>query len=271
MTDDLFASLQQRHWAAVNLLRVVQYHKPGVVHIDYSVPHFRPPWVNNLRKFGLFFVGNPRRIPYRGGTRFFTLTEEELPSIRRKLAAYTSSAITTLIADQSCLFRQSSLRAGDYYEASLTYEQPVERLLALSVALEALFSPGDSHEYSFRISQTASQLLGKSAPERKRIYQELRSLYDKRSQLMHGTYKVKEVYDGTFVTHDEIDSWSDHIRDALLRFLILYFRGKRTRGDLNTVREDLLLSALDSGVAEELRRLSDLEVFLGELERGEIT
>lgn len=162
------------------------------------------------------------------------------------------------------MFRQASLRAGDYFESSLRYESPVERLIALSIALEALFSPGDTHEYSFRIAQTASQLLGRSPEQKRQIYKDLRDLYNRRSELMHGTYNVKKVYDGTYVTHEEIERWSSLIRDGVLRFFTLFLRGKCTRDDLMNFRNELLMSALDPSAAEILQKQSDVDLFLEE-------
>jgi hypothetical protein len=262
--DNLFDWLWAAHVRAIELFRVIQYHKDGVAHVDYSALHFKPDWVNHVRKFGLFFVGNPRRIPHRGGKRPFQVEESDFPELKRRLKAYLSPSILSLMADESAHFRQGSLRAGDYYEASLLEERPTARLIALAVALESLFSPDDKQEISFKITLAASQLLGKNPPERKKIFSDLKDFYDRRSKLMHGTYDVKKAYEGTFVTHDEIDHWSGYIRASILRFLMMYFRGKRTKSDLEQFRKDLLMCSLDNSSADEIRAQSDLSAFLQE-------
>lgn len=267
---DLFQSFWDSHVTAVKLYRIFQYHKDGLTFIDYSVPHFRPSWVNGIRKPELFHLGNPRRLPYMNGAKPFIIRQEDLSPIMRMMKAYLSPAIMRLMDDESSNFRQGSLRAGDYYEASLTYEKPEERLIAIAVALEALFSPGDSREYNFRISQTAAQLLGDTPSEKKTIYDEIKELYKLRSSLMHGSYNVKSIYEGSFVTHEKIDMWSSLIRKGILRFLTMYLRGKRSGNDLVKFRDDLLKGALDPDSVEMLRRQSDLEVYLDEFEQGKL-
>lgn len=249
---------------AINLFRVVQYHKDGLAYVDYSTLHFKPEWVNGLRKVGLFYVGNPRRLPYLNGDKPFDLSDNEYPSIRRKFDAYLAPEILALMADETVPFRQGSLRAGDYYEASLGEERPAARLIALAVALESLFSPDDKQEISFKIALTASNLLGDNAEERKRIFSDLRDLYSRRSKVVHGSYDVKKFYEGSFVTHEDIERWSPYLREGILRFLTMYFRGSRTRKDLEKFREELLNCALDNSRAQALRRMSDLDFYLNE-------
>jgi hypothetical protein len=259
-----------RHAIATDLARVFQFGMKGVVQLDYSVPFYSPDWVNGLRRYGMFFIGNPRKMPYARGKRPFTAKEDDLLRIRRLVAAYMSQKVINLVKDETSNFRQASLRAGDYFEHSMTYERPTERLIALSIAIEALFSPGDSHEYKFRISQTASQLLGKNPAERQRIYQSIRDLYDRRSELMHGTYSVKKVNEGSYVTHEEIDDWSAIIQEGILRFFALFLRGARTKTDLERLRNDLLMSALDPQIAEAIRERSDIEILLTDFEEGRL-
>jgi hypothetical protein len=122
-------------------------------------------------------------------------------------------------------------------------KRPAARLIALAVALESLFSPADGQEISFKTSLTASLLLGESIEQRKQIFADLQDLYKRRSKIVHGSYDVKKVYEGTFVTHEDIDRWSPYIREGVMRFLTMYFRGKRTREDLEGFRKELLLCA----------------------------
>lgn len=262
--DNLFDWLWSSHAQAINLFRAVQYHKNGLAYVDYSALHFKPDWVNGLRKFGLFYVGNPRRLPYQNGTKRFELSEDDYAPIRHKVNAYLSPLILGLMADERVQFRQGSLRAGDYYEMSLAEERPSTRLIDLAVALESLFSPDDKQEISFKIALAASNLLGANAEQRRQIFSELRDLYARRSKIVHGSYDVQKFYEGSFVTHDDIDRWSPYLREGILRFLTMYFRGKRTKKDFDTFREDLLMCALDNTRAEGLRKMSDLDMYLQE-------
>jgi hypothetical protein len=263
--ENLFDWLWDSHYKAVEMFRVVQYHKDGLAYVDYSSLLFRPAWVNHLRKLGLFYVGNPRRLPYLNGNRPFELADNDFPAVRRKLKAYFSPQIRKLMEDEAVQFRQGSLRAGDYYEASLAEERAPARLIALAVALESLFSPADGQEISFKTAVAGSQLLGKDSSERKRIFSDLQELYKRRSKLVHGSYDVKKFYEGTFVTHDEIDRWSPYIREGILRFLTMYFRGKRTKNELDDFRKSLISCAMDNSEAEALRTESDLNKFVHEL------
>ena len=138
-------------------------------------------------------------------------------------------------------------------------------MIALAIALESLFSPSDGQEISFKTALAASQLLGSTAEKRKQIFADLQDFYKRRSKLMHGSYDVKKVYEGAFVTHDDVDRWSPYILESILRFLTLYFRGKRTKPELDNFRRDLLSCALDNAQADSLRATTDLERFLDEL------
>ncbi|MBZ5565900.1 MAG: hypothetical protein LAP13_26205 [Acidobacteriia bacterium] len=64
--------------AAERFAQVLQYFKDGVVHVDYSVPYFLPHWVNQIRKWGIFFLGNPRRVPFENGDKLYRATRAEL-------------------------------------------------------------------------------------------------------------------------------------------------------------------------------------------------
>jgi hypothetical protein len=263
--ENLSNWLWNAHLRASELFRVIQYHKYCAAYVDYSALHFSPAWVNNLRRPGLFFVGNPRRLPYLNGTKQFELFNGDLGEIRQRINAYLSAKIVELMKDNSSAFRQASLRAGDYYEASMAEEHPASRLIALAIALESLFSPADGQEISYKTSLAASQLLGADAEGRKRVFSDLQDLYKRRSKIMHGSYDVKKVYEGTFVTHEDIDRWSPYLCEGIVRFLTLYFRGKRTKNELDAFRAALLACALDNANTELLRAESDLGSFIEEM------
>lgn len=49
--------------------QVLQYYKDGVVHIGYSAPVFLPEWAGQVRRSGVFFLGELRRVAYEGGDK----------------------------------------------------------------------------------------------------------------------------------------------------------------------------------------------------------
>jgi hypothetical protein len=87
---------------------------------------------------------------------------------------------------------------------------------------------------------------------------------------MHGAYNVQEVAQGTYVTHDEIDRWSAHVKKGLLAMFTLFLRGKRTKNDLTAFRNDLLMNTLDGTAAERTRNEADLDRFVTDYENGHI-
>ncbi|HVB33592.1 MAG TPA: hypothetical protein VNJ52_04340 [Patescibacteria group bacterium] len=239
----------------------MQYFKDGVVHIDYAAPHFLPEWVNQIRKWGVFFIGNPRRFPYEGGRRFYTLNADERDTVTRWWALYQHPKFLDRINDLRSSLRQSSYRAGDYFEFSHTQDKPADRLISLAIALESLLSPNDKSEFTFRIAQSVSQLVGTTPEERANIFREIKKFYSRRSQLVHGQYDVDPYLEGKFVTHEECERWASPIRLAILRFFVLYLRGRDHREE---ILNRLSLAALDAETGERLRNESDLDSLLRE-------
>lgn len=262
--DDPFSWLVQQRSRAELFVHVLQYFKDGVVHIDYAMPHFLPQWVNQIRKWGIFFIGNPRRIPYEQGQRKYTVDKNEIEPISFWWDVYQRPDIFSRISNLQHSLRQAGLRAGEYYEANHTLESPSARLLSLAVALESLFSPDDKGEFTFRIPQSLSQLIGSTPGERAQLFAQMKKFYSRRSELVHGQYNVKKYLEGTFVTHEDCDAWASPIRRAILAVLILYLRGQNKREDL---LKDLTLASLDSEVGERLRSQSQLDRFLAELKQ----
>jgi hypothetical protein len=253
--------LRRKHIEAEWFVRILQYFKDGVVHTGYTTASFFPDWVNEIRRDGIFFLGKPRRMAYERGARLYSLTKEEIAEIMNYLKVMRLPHISAMLEDRGSVLRQCILRAGDYYEKSHTEESRPEMLVDLAIALEALFSPNDKGELRFRIAQMAAQLVGVSLSERQNIFTEVKRFYDRRSKLVHGDYDTKKYYDGTFITHDEIQAWSSIVRRATLAFLILAFRGKKTRAELHELLEQ---AAFDDSIGTELRSASETIKFISE-------
>ena len=245
-------------------VQFLQYFKDGLTYVDYYVPHYTPEWVNVIRKGeGVFYLGNPRRTAYEGGAKNYTLEAQELDRATTLWKKHRRVVMPALA--ERTRFRETIWRAGDFFEGSFTKETAYERLLALAIALEALFSPGDNRELTFRLCQGASQLVGRSKEHRIYIYAELTRLYRLRSKLVHASYSIEDFINGRFVSHVEIDRWSGIVREAILRFIVLLQRGYNAKDGKDRLHRDLLDSALDQQKGDELREKSDYEQFFNSI------
>ncbi len=77
----------------------------------------------------------------------------------------------------------------------LAYERtrPEDRLIDHWVALEALFSPSDRGEATYRIALRAAYFIGSSPAERQSIYLDLVKYYRTRSDVVHGRKPKQDV------------------------------------------------------------------------------
>ena len=250
---------------AFPFVQFLQYVKDAVIHIDYWVPYFEPQWVNTIRKGdGIFYIGSPRRTPYEGGKKPYVIDADDIGNMRAVWKGYLSSVMPALDGPRTA-FRETIWRAGDFFEGNFSKERAYERLLALAIALEALFSPDDQRELTFRICQTASQLVGREEEDRVRINKELKRLYQLRSSLVHASYKIDKFASEQFVTHEDIDRWSAIVRDAILRFVVLHQRGYNTNDGKQRLQTELLETALNAKLGEELREKSDFRKFVASI------
>lgn len=74
--------------------------------------------------------------------------------------------------------------AFESFELSYETHSAPLNFLSLMISLETLLNPSDK-ELRYRISRNAAVLLGKDANDSERIFQEIRDMYDKRSELVH--------------------------------------------------------------------------------------
>jgi hypothetical protein len=265
---DDFNWLVQKWQKALTFAQVLQYFQDGVVHIGYSVPFFQPNWANQVRRTGLFFLGEPRRLAYEGAKKMYTLGAAEKERLGRWWKVATTDRIAGHVANKKGKLRQAIYRAGTYYESSHQRVHNVERLLALAIAVESLFSPSDKGELKFRISQSAAQFIGREPNEREQVFKSISRMYDRRSALVHGSYDVDDYDAGRFVLAAEIDEWASYLRRALLGFLTLYFRGDMQAGR-DPILQRIGLANFDSAVGDRLRGEADLEILFAELSGGQ--
>lgn len=247
--------------AALNFIGLMQYSRPGLVCAGYTVPAFFPQWAHEIRRDGLFFIGDPKRDAYRGGTEPYVLGSEDVKLLTRLRLGLTKGVIKKKLDDRSSKLRQAILRAGEYYERSHQVLDYPQRLIFLAVALEALFSPENREQLRFRISQNAAQLLGKDPASKSSIFRSAQELYERRNKIVHGAYDVDKHLKGTLVSAEEIREWSDLIRRSIVAFFVLALRGEVDRSGILRRLEE---AAFDDGAANQIQELADVTRFMDE-------
>jgi Apea-like HEPN len=264
---DDFKWLVEKRQKALAFAQVLQYFQDGVVHIGYSVPFFQPNWANSIRRAGLFFLGEPRRFPYENAKKMYMLGAGNKDQLGGWWKAATTERIVSYVANKKGKLRQAIYRAGEYYESSHERSDNVERLLALAIAVESLFSPSDKGELKFRIAQSVAQLIGRNPEERAQVFKSISKMYDRRSVLVHGSYDVDDYEAGRFVSASEVDEWTAYLRLALRGFLALYFRGDMQVGR-EVVLQRLAKANFDDAEGDRLRKEADLETLFVELSKN---
>jgi hypothetical protein len=264
--DDL-QWISEKRQKALFFAQVLQYYKDGVVHLGYSVPVFLPEWAGQVRRYGVFFLGELRRLPYESGNKPYLIDATAKEQLDLWWKAATAKTTIEALAYRKGRLRQATWRAGEYYESSHRRTDPVDRLIAIAIGFESLFSPSDQGELNFRICQTAAQFLGQSPAERLQIFSDLKKMYKRRSEIVHGTYDLDKYASGQFVTAGELDTWAGYLRRAMAGFLALYLTGDR-----NAEREPILARIaelnFDESKRAKLSEDSDLERVLRQLSAG---
>jgi len=262
-TDD-FQWLFSKWQKALNFAQALQYFQDGVIHVGYAAPFFSPNWANQIRRTGLFFIGEPRRIAYENGGQLYSVTAATMEKLALWWKAATSERIVKYITNRRGKLRQAIYRAGSYYESSHQRTLNVERLLALAIAVESLFSPSDKGELKFRIAQSAAQIIGQTPAERLQVFRSIARLYDRRSTLVHGSYDVDEYDEGRFVSSADIDEWSSYLRRSLRSFLTLYFKGDMQAGR-DAIMQRIAAANFDGAEGDRLRGEADIDSYFAEV------
>jgi hypothetical protein len=255
--SDMIDWLFRERATAMEFMGILQYYKDGIVDIDYTAPYFLPPWVNRVRKRGLSFVGEPKRLPYLNAKRFYALSPTEALEVNRWWQIYQTPGVLARLADLQNKLRQVLLRAGTCYEASIERSDVDSRLINLSIALEALFSPSDRIELGYKIALYASLLVSKES-ERIDNFKFLREMYEKRSALFHGRY-----HQGDVITPEQAERLAGIIRVSILRFLVLYLKGENKKDAIVNRLSD---GVLEGAIVERLRLDSDPKAFIDQFQ-----
>lgn len=254
---------------AHEILSVLKYVKYGAIDIDYGAIYYAPEWVNDIRRPGLGFWGQPRRDKQ---SAFYELTNQDIPRLTDFLSAYMK--LKGILDDpHPKSLRLANALASHYYQWHYRKAETErdQKLVELVTALEALFSPNKGGELRFRISQRAAIFLGKEADDRLCLWKFFKRLYDARSQILHSGISAfdppallteKDKKDLTIVSNEDLSQLGDLVRQALLKTLILVWREKGNKDDLNSMLDR---AALDESIRKELFEQSDLELALQEI------
>jgi hypothetical protein len=131
--------------------------------------------------------------------------------------------------------------ALDFFEMSYTLRVPSLIFIVLMISLEVLFNSDEQGGITRRISTNLSRLLAENKHERERIFSDIRTLYEKRSRLVHqGLYdyrsyihrsapdfeKAAKDYplgekDPRFIQPDDFLRLRTYVRSSIVRILTL--------------------------------------------------
>lgn len=251
--------MQQAHVTAEQLVRIFQYYKDGVVHLNYTANFFRPYWVNSIRKFGMLFLGDNRRLSYEQGQRMYHLDADDHEKIKQWWRLFQKPEIQKKFGENRDSLGKTIEFAGSYFESSHTQTEELRALIDLSIALEAAFSPHNEGEISFQLSQLTAELVGSNAAEKMATFEFVKKMYGKRSDLLHGRQRA---YEDDFVTVADLEKFSSIIRRGLLKFIALYINGEAKHKD---VIEKIRSGLFDPEIRKGLDEKADINRLIREL------
>lgn len=247
------------HISAGDLVRIFKYFKDGVVHLGYTTNVFRPNWLNGIRKNGSFHVGETRKYGYKDGFQKYEISETEYETLARWLLLFDKPEIQALFRDERNGLGKTIEFAGYYYESSHSQSEDERRLIDLAIALESEFSPGNKDEITFQLSQFCAEFVGDTSVEKISIFDFIKAMYGKRSNLLHGNH---HKYEKSPITKEELDRFSSIIRRALLKLVVLYIDGADDHKEIiKRIREGLF----NSEIRIKLQAASNIEMLVAKL------
>ncbi|TKB55130.1 MAG: hypothetical protein E8D50_02780 [Nitrospira sp.] len=243
-----------RRWVNIAPYRqVLQYSKDAVIDIDYATPYFNPPWVNQIHRGGLYYWGAPRQdvLP---ATFWYHMIPFDSETIQSNWLCYQKYA--DRIKPHGSSLRKAIRIAGNFFEECHKKVSRIEQFANLMIALEALYTPSDASEHTFRISQNCALLIENSAESREHTFEFLRAMFKRRGKLFHGQYDASAQSPQDFITDEELKSLMSIVRRSVLKFLALFLRGE---DGLDKVRKDLEKAVLDETFRTEFLEKADFE------------
>lgn len=130
--------------------------------------------------------------------------------------------------------------ALDYFRKANNERLNDNKLIDYMIALEALYL-SERLELSYRLSHRVSCLLGENDKKRAQIFKDIKSLYKKRSNVVHGEH--------TDILSDEVSKLKEYVKDSIQRFLVL-----ATRYPKNKILEILDESVINKDTRERIQR-----------------
>lgn len=248
-----------RRWKeAAPFRQVLQYSVDGIVDIDYVCPYFSPDWVNDIHRWGLYYVGSPRRDDIPARLQAFALDDDQ-EEINRMWRTYVRHQAR--MSESGSTLRKAIRIAGKFYEDYHRKLSRAEQFASLMIALEALFTPSDQTEHTFRISQNCA-LLGCASYDsrgRQEIFEFLKIMFKRRGRLFHGQFDSSEESPDGLASDEEIGKLSTLVRKSILRFMALYLQGEN---NLENLRKSFQMAALDDNLRDELLQKGDYEALI---------
>lgn len=246
-----------RRWGNIAPYRqVLQYSLDAILDIDYVAPYFNPPWVNQIHRGGLYYLGAPRQDEPPTLFRYH-VSPSDSETIQSHWLTYQKYAHK--IEPHGSSIRKAIRIAGNFFEDCHKKISRIEQFANLMIALEALYTPSDATEHTFRISQNCALLIENYAEARESTFQFLRKMFRQRGKLFHGQYDASSQSPQDFITDEELKMLMSIVRRSVLKFLALLLKGEN---DLDKVRKDLARAVLDDAFREEFVEKADFESLL---------
>lgn len=165
------------------------------------------------------------------------------------------------IQESASRLRKAIRIAGSFFEDYHHKTSRVEQFTSLMIALEALFTPSDPGEHTFRISQSCALLSAQDydSDKRQEVFEFLRKMFSRRGKLFHGQFDVAESAPDELATDTEIHELASLVRESILRFIAIYLRGGE---DLEGLRRQLQKAALDERLRDKLLEKGNFEALI---------
>lgn len=164
---------------------------PGVGKFDNKFVHgYLKPVIRLMRLFKEGNICMPLKYYYviDDSIQKLVLVHFTGSTILPELYTLDSSEISDLhgfIQETKFPFKESFLQlAFENFELFYEFFNINLRFLSLMISLECLFNPGNQ-ELGYRISRNAAVLLGKDKKDSQHIFDDIKDLYGKRSQIVH--------------------------------------------------------------------------------------
>jgi hypothetical protein len=243
---------------------VIQYSGDRVFDIDYFAPYFNPQWINPVHRWGLIYSGSPRRDIVCPHLSVFYPGDEKDINVMWQLYIRHSNRLNTA---QHSTLRTAIRIAGQFFEDFHRKVNRVEQFSNLMIALEALYTPPQSGENTFKISQSCSLLTTNPSDygDREDTFSFLRRMFGHRAKLFHGGYDSHVQRPEEFISDEDIARLCGVVRRSILRFITLFVHGENV---LENVRRTLQSAVLNPDTLEKLHEDSDYDSLLRTIEPG---